>query len=581
MKIMYKIIKKIFLPLMLTLLLGSCNKEPEYYTLETPPDQMHLKASDENIILQRVDETKGAITFSWDEATNRGNNVEVVYYFRLYHAAMKNLVSELIKLDKDTRSVTFTVRELNNLLNSWNVSPDEEVRLEAEVLAVVEDSPEYMKPEKSTVQFNITGYEAANRLYLTVESGSVKRNVEMIMLDDGVFNWKGKLDISNFWFVRNSAKGAPAFMKGEAENSVAYSQSGEGNPFKAERYGDYDITIDVNKQEITISVIPINSLFLVTSKNGTEQVTPLVEYAGGTDTYHLQKRFEAGTEYRFVRSDSQLWPAYVKGADNTKLEVKSEGGEMFKITQTETYEMFIDLSTMQITQQVVAPTDKLYLITSKNGIEKVIDLQKVQAGRSVFYLKSDFDAGTEFRFVKNTTTQWPAYVKGVSDTQLAFRTEGSEMFKVSKTATYVMTVNMEDLSLIFLDIYKLPTGVLAVVGGVIPGVAWNAGTAISNSQLSQKDLINRPEVMSYTGRFETKPSGSDDDNSFKFVGDGNWNGGFWAPKAVANPFNTSEQSLVTNNKAGDNKWRLPSGTESGNYTLEVNLHTMKINLVKQ
>lgn len=563
---------------MLTLLLGSCNKEPEYYTLETPPDQMHLKASDENIILQRVDETKAAITFNWDEATDRGANVEVVYYFRLYHAAMKNLVSELIKLDKDTRSVTFTVRELNNLLNSWNISPDQEVRLEAEVLAVVEESPEYMKPEKSTVQFNITGYEAANRLYLTVESGSVKRNVEMSMLDDGVFNWKGKLDISNFWFVRNSVKGAPAFMKGEAENSVVYSQSGEGNPFKAERYGDYDITIDVNKQEITISVIPINSLFLVTSKNGVEQVTPLLEYAGGTDTYHLQKRFEAGTEYRFVRSDSQLWPAYVKGTDNTKLEVKAEGAEMFKITQTDTYEMFINLSTMQITQQVVAPTDKLYLITSKNGIEKVIDMEKIQAGRSVFYVRSEFEVGTEFRFVKNNANKWPAYVKGTSNSGLAFRAEGSEMLRVSKTATYVMTVNMEDLSLIFLDVYVSPTGAIAVVGDAVSDALWDAGLAIKNCTLTQKDLINRPEVISYTGKFEYKASGSE--NSFKFTGDKNWGSGLFAQTANSNPFDSSQQAVSTSN-SGDKKWKLPAGTVSGTYTLEMNLNTMKINLVKQ
>lgn len=478
---MKKIINQILLPLILILLAGSCNDEPDYYTLSTPADQMHLTASSESVVLQRVDETKEAIKFTWDKAADRGAETEVIYYFRLYHAEMKSLESELIKLDKDSRSVSLTVRELNNILHSWNIVPGDEITIEAEILAVVESSPKYLKPEVSTTHFNIIGYEPSNKLYLMVENGGQKRTLEMKMTGEGIFKWSGELGICNFWFTRDSEKGFPSYMKGESENSLVYSETGEGNPLSITEAGIYSITINTN--ELTTSALKLPS--------------------------------------------------------------------------------------------------QLYLITSKNGVEQVRALNKAQAGRSVFYLKDVFEEGTEFRFAKEADVTWPAYVKGSSNTELALKEEGAEMFKVSKTATYVMTVNIEDLNLIFLDVYKLPTGTIAVVGAVIPNVGWDAGAAIRSSQLAQKDLINKPEVISYTGRFETKPSGSNDDNSFKFVGDAGWNGGFWAPKANANPFNSNEQSLALNDASGDNKWRLPSGTESGTYTVEINLHTMKIKLVKK
>ena len=50
--IMNKIMKLICL-LFLMLIVASCNKDPEYYTLETPVDQMLLKASSSEITLEK------------------------------------------------------------------------------------------------------------------------------------------------------------------------------------------------------------------------------------------------------------------------------------------------------------------------------------------------------------------------------------------------------------------------------------------------------------------------------------------------------------------------------------------------
>ncbi len=379
---MKKITKHIYILLLVILSLIGCNEDPEYFTLETPVDQMNIEASVDDLILLKEDKTKDAITFSWSEAADRG--VDLVYYFRLYHSEMTDLQSELIQVGTDSYSITFTVNELNDLLASWNILPGDEATIEAEVLAVSEDSPKYMKPEISITQFSVVGYDIANTLYLTV-----------------------------------------------------------------------------------------------VSKFGVERTTKLNEITTGSDIYYLSEEYEEGTKFRFSRNFDVTWPAYVMGVDNTTLELEDEG---------------------------------------------------------------------------------------------------AQMFTVPKTGKYVMTVNVADLSLKFLDVYNSPTGVIAVVGDAVSDIGWDAGKAVQQSVLVQEDVINHPEIISYTGNFAFNSPG--DQNAFKFVGNAYWGDGLYAEIANSNPLDENQLSVTTDG-AGDKKWVLTEDFESGLYTLELNLNTMKIALKKQ
>ena len=156
---MNKIVKQIGLLSALVWLMSSCNKDPEYFTLVAPADQMKVTASAEKIILEETYETEDAITFTWGKATNRGPDTELVYYFRLYHAEMKEERQiEFIRLDSETYSMSWTAEELNDLLLDWNVFPGDEITIAAEVVAVVEVSSKYMKPEISVTTFDVVGY---------------------------------------------------------------------------------------------------------------------------------------------------------------------------------------------------------------------------------------------------------------------------------------------------------------------------------------------------------------------------------------------------------------------------------------
>lgn len=473
-------IKLAFLPFMISLLMFGCSEEEtEQFTLESPPDQMNISASSDNLVLDREEENQDAITFTWNEAADRGPDTEVVYQFRLGHAEMEDLKSELITLGNDANSITWTVRELNNLLAAWEILPGEEVPVEAELFATVVESPEYMKPEISKTTFNVVGYDASNKLFLTILSGDQKQNIPMESVGNDIYTWEGELSYSEFWFVRDIVNGFPSYMKGDTETSLVYSSTGEGDHFSAGDLGYYSITVDLSSMEVTIDVADIKRLFLVTVKDGEETITALDEVEAGSDVFYMKGAFDAGTEFRFIRSEDVLWPAYGKGVDETTLELKNEGGEMFTVTET---------------------------------------------------------------------------------------------------ANYVMTVNMQDMSLIFLDVHESPSGEIAVVGGAVKGVGWDAGVALDISPMTQQDLINRPEVVSYTGEFGY--DGDGDASSFKFIGTPNWGDQLFAETAGANPFDESQQGATTDG-TDDRKWMLPSTTATGIYTLELNLHTMQINFFQE
>ena len=569
---MNKMIKQTILPFILALLMVSCNEEAERFTLENPADQMKITASSEKVVLLRSEEAEDAITFSWGKAADRGPDVEMVYQIRLGHAEMKDLKGELIRLDDETFSMTWTVQELNNMLNAWGIAPGVEVPMEAELFATVVKSPKYLKPEISTTTFSLVGYDSSNRLFLALLSGDQQLNLQMETVEEGIYNWKGELTNGEFWFASSLEQGSPTYMKGDTESSLVYSSTGAGTRFNVEGLGIYDITVDLNSLEVSIDVTYRLFIAILT---GDQQQNHEMEVLG--DGIYTWGGLLTNSEFWFVINNEDGFPTYMKGDTESSLVYSNTGeGARFILDGYSHYDITVDLNTLEVSIDVT-PIQDLFLVTSFNGVETVTPLADVELGQDVFYMKGDFEAGTEFRFVRDENVLWPAFGMGADATTLELKTEGGEMFTVSETASYVMTVNMKDLSLIFLDVFNLPTGRIAVVGGAVSGVGWDAGVALMNSELFQKDLINHPEVWSYTGDFTY--SGDGDASSFKFVGNGSWGDGFFAQTAGANPFEESQQG-VTVEGDGDRKWQLPSNTTQGVYTLELNLHTMKINFFK-
>lgn len=51
----------------------SRNEDPEYFTLDEQPDEMHIVASTDKLVLDKGKEDETAITFTWDAASSPVN----------------------------------------------------------------------------------------------------------------------------------------------------------------------------------------------------------------------------------------------------------------------------------------------------------------------------------------------------------------------------------------------------------------------------------------------------------------------------------------------------------------------------
>lgn len=107
-----KIMKKIFYQIMgLCSILGvatACNEDPEYFTLDEQPDEMHIVASTDKLVLDKGKEDETAITFTWDAASSPVNETDLVTYsLRLYATANKSANNtDFYELDTDRKRVS-------------------------------------------------------------------------------------------------------------------------------------------------------------------------------------------------------------------------------------------------------------------------------------------------------------------------------------------------------------------------------------------------------------------------------------------------------------------------------------------
>lgn len=248
------------------LALAGCNKQPVLHELNAPADQMKVTPSSTDLILQRADASSEVVTFSWGDATDRGEDTKLTYYFRLYQTADKNNQSELIRMEEGARSISFTTAQLNDLIASWGVLPGDNVSITAQVIAKVSVSYTFMKPETSTTQINVVGYNPANIMYILVGEGDEMLQYQMVssVADETFFTYKGNIAAGNVRFSYDPKGEEAYYMDGDGKVVLAK----EGTSIKNEvlTYNE----IELNVKDLTLKrryAAPYVYIFMVGIEN--------------------------------------------------------------------------------------------------------------------------------------------------------------------------------------------------------------------------------------------------------------------------------------------------------------------------
>ena len=237
----------IFSALCTGLLFTSCNKDPEYFTLEENPDEMHVKSSVEEITLSKSSADQTAVTFTWDAATSVDPSTEgISYKLCLYPTGQKDSHSAYMELGNNL-SYSMTHDELNTLLSQWAL-PGQAVKVTAQLLAVFKNEQRYIKPELSTVEFTATGYEKYSPyLYMQITTDDGKQMTQRLdqrQLGTGIYEATLNMTACKFHFT-TTPEAYPAYGMAEGEQLEYYTE-GEVRDFRFDGDGKRTVIVDTN-----------------------------------------------------------------------------------------------------------------------------------------------------------------------------------------------------------------------------------------------------------------------------------------------------------------------------------------------
>ena len=239
--------------------LTSCNEDPEYFQLETYPDQMHIDVSQEEIVFNKGIANQPALTFNWQKAVSPINaSDEVTYKMAFYDTNQKaENHSEFIELG-DVTTASFTHDELNSIVSRW-VIPGQPLQVTAQLLAVVHNKEKYVKPIQSTVNFTATCYEKyPTYMYIRytddITQVTKTERMEQRQMGTGIYEVTLNLEPCSYYFL-TTLEDYPAY--GVAANQpekpgiykMDYVTSGTINPFTTTEYGRRTIVINTNAEE--------------------------------------------------------------------------------------------------------------------------------------------------------------------------------------------------------------------------------------------------------------------------------------------------------------------------------------------
>ena len=239
----------------------SCNDDPEFFKLESYPDEMHIRSSVESVVLNKGIANQEAVTFTWDVASSPISSAdEVTYKVCLYPTAMKDDKSAYIDVGTKT-SLTLTHDELNSMVAKWAL-PGTPVKVTAQVLSNVHNETRYVKPEVSTVELTITGYEKyPPYLYMIItdDAGNVSsQRLEQRQLGSGIYEISFNMVPCNFHFTTTS-EAYPAYGAA-GDEKLDYVVEGNVNEFRNEAIGMRTIIVDTNAEYNDCRVLNIVQL---------------------------------------------------------------------------------------------------------------------------------------------------------------------------------------------------------------------------------------------------------------------------------------------------------------------------------
>jgi hypothetical protein len=315
-----KNIKNIISFIIMSLVLVSCEDKglENVGWLQDPnfPNPLTMNLSNKEIILVKGNEDANAITFTWTQGNDRGEGTSLTYFFRM-DIQGKNFSEGLIpeestviteEIPAGVFTKSYTVGELNSLLLKKFKRPGGVVtNLEAQIIARVNNSPQYQKPEVSTSGFAVTSFSPGPLpLFMVGDaiSGGWDYAAGKILpekTERTIYNFTGDFSIGSFKVIEKPGSELPSYDP-IAGNKIVYNETDpktDNNVFKVTQAGRHSFYLDIEQKIYAFGYVPYENVYMVGNAiNGIGwdigKAKPMVWDPKNPEVFTFTGQFDAG-----------------------------------------------------------------------------------------------------------------------------------------------------------------------------------------------------------------------------------------------------------------------------------------------
>jgi hypothetical protein len=446
--------------------LFSCQKE-EVTDIELA-GELAISSSSADIVLLQKKDADVAVTFNWTTGTNNGTGASISYIFQMDKAGNNFASPKVFDMGKSVYAKSFSVAQLNSLLEEYGAVAGVVFNLEARVVATVYDSPttEQISP---VITIKVMPYEPVSpTLFIfgdaTANGWDATKAIALTpdADDPTVFVFKGTLGTGSYKFITTLGQFLPSYNRGTDDNHIVYrtSESQADDKFTITEAAVYKITVrllDLTITTVKLDQPPYDKIYMVgdATPNGWDisNSTELIQDPDNPYVFTYMGVMKAG-DFKFPVNQNSDWgqDMYMKLTDSTMYLHHGGDPDDNKWTIAKKGHYIITLNLMDNT--ISLARTKLFMVGSATpigwSIDQAIELTEDAVDGCIFTYSGPMEAG-EFKFPVNRNTDWgqDMYMR-VDDTHM-YRHIGGESddnkWSIATAGNYTITANIEALTI--------------------------------------------------------------------------------------------------------------------------------------
>ena len=240
-------------------------------TFENP---MTITPSTDDVVMTLGNEDAEAITFTWTPGNDRGGESTLHYIFQMdisgNNFSKKTVTQEEIPDGVYTK--TYTVGELNSLLLKKYGYPGGVVaNLEVQVIARVDNSEQFKKPEIAKSEFQATTF-SLGPLPLFMVGDAISGGWDYSsgvslpeIIERTSYNYVGNFSVGSFKVIEQPGNELPSYDPAP-ENTIVYNETEprtNDNVFKVTETGRYSFYMDIDEGIYVLGQYPYDNIYMV------------------------------------------------------------------------------------------------------------------------------------------------------------------------------------------------------------------------------------------------------------------------------------------------------------------------------